>query len=155
MNFGILHESRLNEKRVGLTPNGAKSLVKRGHIVFVESGAGDASGFSDQDYLDRGAQVVFSQDEIFGRSDVLLKILPIDETTLGHMLEGQTVFTFQHLSTSSPEVFQGLMEKKITLFGMEIMEEEDGSRPILSIMSELAGQMAPVIAGIYLGRDPM
>ncbi len=155
MNFGVLHESRLNEKRVCLTPNGAKSLVKRGHTVFVESGAGDASGFLDQDYLNKGAQIVFSQDEIYGRSEVLLKILPITEETLEHMLEGQTVFTFQHLSVSSPEVFHGLIEKKITLIGMEIMEEEDGSRPILNIMSELAGQMAPVIAGNYLGRDPI
>ena len=72
MNFGILHESRLNEKRVCITPNGAKSLVKRGHTVFLESGAGVSSGFTDQHYLDKGAQVVFSHEEIYGRSDVLL-----------------------------------------------------------------------------------
>ncbi len=155
MNFGILHESRLNEKRVCVTPHGAKSLTKRGHTVFVESGAGVASGFSDQHYLDKGAQVVFSHDEIYGRSDVLLKVLPITEESLEHMLEGQTVFTFQHLTVSSPDVFNALMAKKITLIGMEIMEEQDGTRPILTMMSELAGQMAPVIAGNYLGRDPM
>ena len=155
MNFGILHESRLNEKRVCLTPRGATSLIKRGHTVFVESGAGILSGFSDQDYTNKGAQVVFSSEEIYGRSDVLLKILPVDEECLGLMLEGQTVITFQHLSVSSPAVFKGLTAKKITLIGMEIMEEEDGSRPILNIMSELAGQMAPIIAGNYLGRDPM
>lgn len=155
MNFGILHESRLNEKRVCLTPNGAKSLIKRGHTVFVQSGAGDKSGFSDQHYLDKGAQIVFSPEEIYGRSDVLLKILPLTEASLDQMVDGQTVFTFQHLTMSSPEVFKGLMEKKITLIGMEIVEEEDGTRPILTIMSELAGQMAPIIAGNYLGRDPM
>ena len=155
MNFGILHESRLNEKRVCLTPRGATSLIKRGHEVFVESGAGVSSGFSDQDYTKKGAQIVFSQEEIYGRSDVLLKLLPIDEACLDHMLDGQTVLTFQHLTVSSPEVFKGLMEKKITLIGMEIMEEEDGTRPILTIMSELAGQMAPIIAGNYLGRDLM
>ncbi|NQV50927.1 MAG: alanine dehydrogenase [Candidatus Marinimicrobia bacterium] len=155
MNFGILHESRLNEKRVCLTPNGAKSLVKRGHTVFVESGAGDASGFTDQDYLNKGAQIIFSHEEIYGRSDVLLKILPVTEASLALMIEGQTVFTFQHLGISSPQVFKGLTEKKITLIGMEIMEAEDGFRPILDIMSELAGQMAPIIAGNYLGRDPM
>lgn len=155
MNFGILHESRLNEKRVCLTPRGATSLIKRGHSVYVETGAGVSSGFSDQDYIKRGAQVVFSSEEIYGRSDVLLKILPIDEACLDQMLDGQTVLTFQHLTVSSPEVFKGLMDKKITLIGMEIMEEEDGSRPILTIMSELAGQMAPIIAGNYLGRDLM
>jgi len=155
MNFGILHESRLNEKRVCLTPNGAKSLLKRGHTVFLETGAGLASGFNDQDYVSKGAQIVFSQEEIYGRSDVLLKILPVNEESLGHMREGQTVFTFQHLSVSSPDVFSGLRDKKITLIGMEIMEEANGARPILNIMSELAGQMAPIIAGNYLGRDPM
>jgi len=155
MNFGILHESRLNEKRVCLTPRGATSLIKRGHNVFVESGAGISSGFADQDYTNKGAQVLFSTEEIYGRSDVLLKILPVNEESLDLMIEGQTVFTFQHLSVSSPEVFKGLTEKKITLIGMEIMEEEDGTRPILTIMSELAGQMAPIIAGNYLGRDPM
>jgi len=155
MNFGILHESRLNEKRVCLTPNGAKALLKRGHTVYVESSAGDASGFTDQHYLDQGAQIVYSHEEIYGRSDVLLKILPVTEASLGHMHAGQTVFTFQHLTVSNPRVFKGLMEKQITLVGMEIMEAEDGTRPILTIMSEMAGQLAPVIAGNYLGRDPM
>jgi alanine dehydrogenase len=155
MNFGILHENRLSEKRVCLTPNGAKSLINRGHDVYVESGAGVASGFSDQHYLDKGAQIIFDHEEIYGRSDVLLRILPITEGSIRHMREGQTVFTFQHLAVSSPAVFQGLVEKKVTLFGMEIMESQDGSRPILTLMSELAGQMAPIIAGNYLGRDPM
>ncbi|MBT3228895.1 MAG: alanine dehydrogenase [Candidatus Marinimicrobia bacterium] len=155
MNFGILHESRLNEKRVCLTPRGATSLIKRGHSVFVESGAGVASGFTDQAYTNKGAQIVFSSEEIYGRSDILLKLLPVNEECLDQMLDGQTVLTFQHLSVSSPGVFKSLTEKKITLIGMEIMEEQDGSRPILTIMSELAGQMAPIIAGNYLGRDPM
>ncbi|MEA3288277.1 MAG: alanine dehydrogenase [Candidatus Marinimicrobia bacterium] len=155
MNFGILHESRLNEKRVCVTPNGAKSLIKRGHTVFVESGAGDASGFSDQHYLERGAQLVFDHEELYGRSDVLLKVLPVTAESLECMQQGQTVFSFQHLSVSSEQVFKGLIDKKITLVGMEIMEEADGSRPILTIMSELAGQMAPIISGNYLGRDPM
>ncbi len=155
MNFGILRESRLNEKRVCITPNGAKSLVKREQTVFVESGAGLASGFSDQAYIENGARIVFSHEELYGRSDVLLKVLPVTEDSLEHIREGQTIFSFQHLSVSSEQVFQGLMDKKVTLVGMEIMEEADGSRPILTIMSELAGQMAPVIAGNYLGRDPM
>ncbi len=155
MNFGILHESRLNEKRVCLTPRGATSLIKRGHHVFVEAGAGLSSGFADQDYINKGAQIVFSPEEIYGRSDILLKILPVTEDSLEYVSDGQTIFTFQHLSVSSPAVFKGLTDKKITLIGMEIMEEKDGSRPILNIMSELAGQMAPVIAGNYLGRDPM
>ncbi len=155
MNFGVLRESHLNEKRVCLTPNGASSIVKRGHTVLFEAGAGEAAGFSDQQYLDRGAQVVYNHEEIFGRSDVLLTVLPLTEESLAHMVEGQTVFTFQHLTTSSPKVFEGLTKKKITLFGMEIMEDEAGIRPILTIMSELAGQMAPIIAGNYLGRDPM
>jgi len=155
MNFGILHEVTLNEKRVCLTPNGAASLIKRGQTVIVESGAGLASGFPDQQYLDKGAQIVFNAEEVFGRSEILLKVLPVDEACLDNMLEGQTVLTFQHLSVSSPKIFEGLTRKKITLVGMEIMEEEDGTRPILTIMSELAGQTAPIIAGNYLGQDPI
>jgi len=155
MNFGILHEVSLNEKRVCLTPNGALSLTKRGHTVILESGAGLASGFPDQQYLDKGAQLVFNPEEVYGRSEILLKVLPLDVASLDNMIEGQTVFTFQHLSVSSPAIFDGLTRKKITLVGMEIMEEEDGTRPILTIMSELAGQTAPIIAGNYLGRDPM
>ena len=155
MNFGVLHENRLSEKRVCLTPNGAKSLINRGQTVFVETGAGESSGFSDQHYLNKGAQIVFDHEEVYGRSDVLLRILPITEGSLKHMRDGQTVFTFQHLSVSSPVVFHGLVKKRITLVGMEIMEEADGTRPILTMMSELAGQMAPIIAGNYLGRDPM
>ncbi|MCF7822645.1 MAG: alanine dehydrogenase [Candidatus Marinimicrobia bacterium] len=154
MNFGILHETNLNEKRVCLTPNGAHSLIKRGQDVIVQSGAGVASGFPDQQYLDKGAHIVFDAEEVYRRSDILLKVLPLDHEALENMVEGQTVLTFQHLSVSSPQVFAGLIEKKITLVGMEIMEEEDGTRPILTIMSELAGQTAPIIAGNYLGLDP-
>ena len=71
------------------------------------------------------------------------------------MQEGQTVFGFHHLSASTPEIYKSLLDKKITTIGMEIIEEDSGFRPILTIMSELAGQMAPIIAGNFLGRDPM
>ena len=125
MIFGVLHETFANEKRVCLTPNGAGTLTKLGYTVLVESGAGEASGFLDQQYLDKGAKIVFNAEEVYGRSDVLLKVLSVDETALEHMTEGQTVLTFQHLSVSSPQVIEGLIKKKITLIGMEIMEEKE------------------------------
>jgi len=155
MNFGIFHETRLSEKRVCLTPGAAKSLVQSGHAVYVESGAGEACGFSDQEYSNQGVRVVFDHEELYGRSDVLLKILPLDEDSLEFLREGQTILAFHHLSVTTPRIFHHLIEKKINTIGMELIELDSGRRPILTIMSELAGQMAPIIAGNYLGRDPM
>lgn len=155
MNFGIVHETRLNEKRVALTPAGAATLVRAGHTVYLESGAGMACGWTDQDYEDQGVQIVFNHEEIYGRAEVLLKILPVVVENLEFIRTGQTIISFQHLAIASPEVYHGLVKKKVNLIGMEIIEDDDGSRPILKGMSEIAGQLAPIIAGNYLGRDPM
>ncbi|OIO66006.1 MAG: hypothetical protein AUJ47_02045 [Candidatus Marinimicrobia bacterium CG1_02_48_14] len=155
MNFGIVHETRLNEKRVALTPNGSAVLIRAGHKVYLESGAGLACGWTDQHYENQGVQVIFSHEEIYGRADVLLKILPVVAKNLQYILEGQTIISFQHLTVSSPEVYFGLLEKKVNVIGMELIEGDDGTRPILTAMSEIAGQLAPIIAGNYLGRDPM
>jgi len=100
-------------------------------------------------------QVVYSIDVIFGRSRVILQILPVVAEDLLFISEGPTIFSFQHLAISQPEVFHSLTANKVTLIGMEIIEEASGSRPILTAMGEIAGQLAPIIAGNYLGRDPM
>ncbi|MCF7800938.1 MAG: alanine dehydrogenase [Candidatus Marinimicrobia bacterium] len=155
MNFGIVHETRLNEKRVALTPGGAATLVRAGHTVYLESGAGLACGWTDQDYQNQGVQIVFNHEEIYGRAEILLKILPVVAENLAYIHTGQTIISFQHLAIASPEVYHGLVKKKVNLIGMEIIEDDDGSRPILRGMSEIAGQLAPIIAGNYLGRDPM
>lgn len=153
MNFGIPHETRLNEKRVSLTPQAAKSLVQEGHAVYVETGAGDACGFTDQHYSNVGASVVFSHEEVYGRADVLIKLLPVSKESLEFIQEGQTIIGFHHLSASSAEIYKTLLDRKINTIGMELIEEENEYRPILTIMSELAGQMAPIIAGNHLGLE--
>ena len=155
MIFGIVHETGLNEKRVCLTPQAARSLVEQGHQVYLETSAGDASGFTDQHYIKEGVQVVFNREELFGRADTLLKIRPLSLEDIGMLRDGQTVMAFHHLSVTTREIFKSLLDKKINTIGMEIMEADNGHRPVLTIMSELAGQMAPIISGNYLGRDPM
>ncbi len=154
MNFGIVHETRLNEKRVCLTPSGSAALIEKGHEVFIESGAGEASGFSDEQYRKKGVQVVYSHDEIYGRSDVVLKILPMTLEALNFLRGGQTVITFQHMAISDITLVEKLIKKKITVIGMEIIEKEHGHRPFLNAMSEIGGKLAPILAGNLLGVIP-
>ncbi len=150
MEFGIPREVRDLESRVGLTPAGVSSLVRRGHTVYVEQGAGEASGFSDETYRHSGANVVYSPAEVYGRSDTVVKVTR--PTAQEHRLfrPGQTIIAFLHLAVASPDFLIALREHEITAIACEMIAEPNGNRPILVPMSEVAGRLAPVIAGQLL-----
>ncbi len=150
MEFGIPKEVRDMESRVGLTPAGVTTLVRRGHTVYVEKGAGVAAGFSDEVYRHSGARVVYSAAEVYGRSDVVVKVTR--PTAQEHSLfrPGQTIIAFLHLAVASPDFLDALRDHEITAIASEMIAEPDGSRPVLVPMSEIAGRLAPVIAGQLL-----
>jgi alanine dehydrogenase len=150
VNIGILKEDPKHERRVVLTPAGVQALVSAGNQVFVERDAGTASHFSDEDYSAVGAHIVYTSDEVFGRSELLLKISPPNEADCQRLIENQTLFTFLHLAVAKTKVMEALLRKRITAVGYELIEDAHGDLPILQTMSEIAGQMSIQIAARFL-----
>lgn len=153
MEFGVPREIRDLEMRVGLTPASVLALTAAGHTVYVEKGAGKGAGFSDENYRAAGAQIVYSAAEVYGRADVIAKITRPTAAEHPHFREGQIIFSFFHLHVSSPDLLEALERQKITAVSYELIEEADGRRPVLLPASEVAGRMAPLIAGEHLRSD--
>lgn len=153
MDIGIAKEGHHLENRVALTPAGAKTLINAGHTVYLEQGAGEVSGFNDDDYLQVGVKLVYSEEEIFLRSRLLLKVAPPTVEECRMMPEEQIVLTAFHLAVAPVESLKLLLKKKITSVGYEIIEDDEGNLPVVVPMSELAGQMTPLIAGYYLSNS--
>jgi len=165
MNICIPRERRDCEYRVGLTPAGVQLLTRAGHTCYIEHDAGVGSGFSDFDYQQAGGQIVYSGEEIYGRADLLLKVGRPVEEEFAWMRPGQTIMGFLHLAAGRSEKIQWLLEKNITAIGYEVIQEDDGSLPVLAPLSQAGGRMTPQIAatlcqnnyggkGILLGGVP-
>ncbi len=139
MIIGVLKEIKVEEYRVGLTPESVRVLVGDGHNVMVEEGAGIGSGFSDSLYKEAGAKIV-KRDEIFNSADLIIKVKEPQSSEIELLKPGQIVFTFFHFA-SNPAMTKALVEKNITCIAYELIEE-DGIRPILRPMSEIAGKLS-------------
>ncbi|MCO5189453.1 MAG: alanine dehydrogenase [Anaerolineae bacterium] len=150
MEFGVPKEIRDLESRVSMTPAGVRVLVESGHTVYVEQGAGEGAGFSDESYRRAGATKVYSAAEAYGRADVVVKVTR--PTSQEHRLfrPGQMIMCFMHLAVSSSDLLDAFKQAEITAIAFETMREPDGRAPILLTMSEIAGRMAPMIAGRFL-----
>ncbi|WP_114313631.1 alanine dehydrogenase [Thermus caldifontis] len=138
----------VREGRVALTPQGVRELVNRGHRVYVERGAGERAGFPDALYEEAGARLV-SREEAFGRGEVVLKVgrPTLEEVAL--LRPGATVMAFLHLAVAESTLVEAMAEKGLTAIGYELIGAE-GRRPVLKAMSEIAGRLAPQIAGRLL-----
>lgn len=152
MRIGILKETHFEEKRVALTPAGVKLLVDHGHQVFVEKDAGLQSRFTNEDYEKVGANIVYSSDEAINRAELVLKVAPFTEEEALKLNAEQIVFSFLHLFMRR-KILEIFLQKKVTSIGFELVEDADGNLPILSVMSEIAGQMSIQIAARYLEKN--
>ena len=150
MNIGVLNESSKIENRTGLTPSSVSLLVKKGHTIYVQAGAGLKAGYSNEEYMNLGAQIVFTKDEVFGRSDVVLNVSPLNEEECSLVKSSQVLFGFHHLAVAKKSAVEMLQKKGITMIGYEIVQKEDDSLPFIESLSEVAGQMCHVISGHYL-----
>jgi alanine dehydrogenase len=150
MNIGVINESSKIENRAGLSPSGVSFLVERGHSVFLQAGAGQKAGYSNEDYNELGAEIVFTKEEVFGRSNVVLNISPLNDEECSLIRENQILFGFHHLAVAKKSIVEGLLNKKVTMIGYEIVEDEEGDLPFIGSLSEIAGQMCHVIAGYNL-----
>jgi alanine dehydrogenase len=153
MEFGVPREVRDLEMRVGLAPSGILSLVKAGHVVYIESKAGDNAGFSDEDYRAAGAKIVYSAAEVYGRADVVAKLSRPTKEEHRLFRPGQMIFSFLHLPVASPDLYMALAEREITAVAYEMIEEDNGDMPVLIAASQVAGRLAPTIAGQLLRSD--
>jgi alanine dehydrogenase len=150
MDVGILKETYAGETRVALIPFAAGELVRQGNRVVIEAGAGDSSGFDDQAYREAGATVAYSAEEVFGRSRLVLKVIPPSWEECSRLDEGQILVSFLQLSNASKSVVEALLRNRVTAVGFEAIEERHGERPILTTMSEIAGKLAIPVAAHYL-----
>ncbi len=165
MNICIPKERRDSEYRVGLTTAAVRLLTQAGHTCFVEHEAGLGSGFSDYDYQQAGAQIVYSGEELYGRADLLAKVARPTAKEFEWMREGQIVAGFLHLAAAQSQKIESLLEKRISALGYEIIQNENGELPVLIPLSQAGGRMAPQVAaaltqnnfggkGILLGGVP-
>jgi alanine dehydrogenase len=149
MRIGIPKENHKEERRIALTPAGVDALVRAGHSVFIESGAGIGSNFSDEDFVKIGATTLKSKEEVYDVSEMVVKVATITESEVEMLRENQVLFAFLHLAVSNKKIITELLKKKITAIGYELIEK-DGGLPILHSMSEIAGQLAIQVAERYL-----
>jgi alanine dehydrogenase len=154
MIIGTLKEIKDNENRVGLTPYGVRELVEAGHRVVVQEAAGLGSGFSDSEYVECGAEMMRSPEEIVREVEILVKVKePIPaEYALLDQFKGKTLYTYLHLSGVDKELTHVLMRNNITAIAYETVEDEDGQLPLLRPMSEVAGVLATQYGAQYLQK---
>src|SRR5436305_9186992 len=112
MRVGVPKEVKADEYRVGMMPVGAEALTKAGHEVLIETGAGVASGFADEDYREAGAGIVANADEVFGKADMVVKVKEPQPGEISKFRPGQIVFTYFHFA-ASPELAQACLESEI------------------------------------------
>ena len=147
--IGVPKEVKDNERRVSMQPDGVTELVHHGHEVVVEAGAGLGAGFEDEEYESCGARVVDTPDEVFEAAGLIVKVKePVPEEH-DRFREGQELFTYLHLAADK-DLTQFLMERKINSIAYETVELPDGSLPLLTPMSEVAGRMAVQAAAHHL-----
>jgi alanine dehydrogenase len=153
MIIGVPRETAHQERRTGLTPWAVSELVRSGHTVVVESGAGRAARFEDPEYEAAGATIAYSRDEPFMRADL---VCGVRGTAFG---EGEAlkprgvVLGFHHLAVAPRPVVDCLRQLQITAIGYELIQDAAGGRPVLTPMSELAGEMAVYVAAHYLQNE--
>ena len=124
-----------------MTPSGVQTLVESKHDVFVQSGAGTGSRFSDNDYLAVGAKILKSIEEVYEISEMIIKVKEPLKKEYNLIKEGQIIYTFFHFASSN-ELTQAMIDNKSICIAYETVENSDGSLPLLTPMSEVAGRMA-------------
>lgn len=151
MRVGIPKEIKNNESRVGMTPAGVFELVKNNHTVYVQSGAGDGSGFLNVDYQHAGAIVLDTIGQVYAMSDMIVKVKEPIKEEYSLIQRGQVVFTYFHFA-SSEVLTEAMIDRKAICIAYETVEDEDGTLPLLTPMSEVAGRMAIQQGAKYLEK---
>ena len=164
MRIGVPTEIKKQEFRVGLTPESVGELIRAGHQVSIQDGAGEGSGFHNEAYTQVGADIVASAAEVFERSELVVKVKEPQPEETARLTPDHTLFTYLHLAPD-PVQAKGLMESGCTAIAYETVTDDEGGLPLLRPMSQVAGRMSMQVAawalmktkrgrGILLGGVP-
>jgi alanine dehydrogenase len=151
MRIGVPKEIKVHEYRVGMVPAGARELVSAGHEVIVQSGAGIGIGVQDDDYRAVGATIAANAKDLFAATDLIVKVKEPQLEECAMMRRGQTIFTYLHLAPD-PKQAAGLIEAGVSAIAYETVGSPDGSLPLLTPMSEVAGRMSVQVGAASLQK---
>ena len=151
MIIGTTKELKNNEYRVGLTPDNAAEYVHHGHTVYVEQGAGEGAGFTDEEYRQAGAVLVSDPAEIFAKADMIVKVKEPEPSEYAYFREGQILYTYLHLA-ANPELTQALLAAGVDSVAYETMTDASGALPCLRPMSQIAGRLSIQEGAKYLEK---
>ncbi|WP_116127444.1 alanine dehydrogenase [Lewinella sp. IMCC34183] len=151
MIIGCPKEIKNNENRVALTPGGALELVRRGHTVLVQTGAGRNSGYTDEEYVEAGAEIQSDIESVYARAETIVKVKEPIEAEYSLIRENQLVFTYFHFA-SSQALTEAMVKSKAVCLAYETVLGPNGSLPLLVPMSEVAGRMSVQEGAKYLEK---
>ena len=152
MIIGVPKEIKDHESRVGVTPAGVKALVDAGHKVLVEQNAGALSSFPDEDYQAVGAEIVRAASDVWGRSNMIVKVKEPVPGEYVYFRPGLLLFTYLHLAPLR-ELTDALIAKKVTGIAYETVRDRAGTLPLLTPMSEVAGRLSVQVGAAYLEKE--
>ena len=152
MIIGVPKEVKDHETRVGITPAGVKSLVEAGHTVLVETQAGDLSALTDDEYQAAGAEIAGAANHVWGLADMVVKVKEPVAQEYGFFREGLVLFTYLHLAPL-PELTERLLSAKVIGIAYETIRDKQGTLPLLTPMSEVAGRMSVQVGAAYLEKE--
>ncbi len=150
LKIGLPKETSNDERRISLTPGGVSILIANGHEVFIEKNAGIDAHFSDTEYSEAGAEIAYSAEELFSKSEMIVKVAPPTKTELSWMQPNQILLSALHLGHTTHEFLKTLIDKGVCAIGYEFIKSEDGEFPIVRMMHEITGSMSLQIAAHYL-----
>lgn len=150
--IGIPNELEKGENRICLTPESVHILISMGHEVLLQHGAGENAHYTDHEYADAGATIVETIEEVYV-SDIIIKATSVSMGDIVYMHERQVILSPLKLGDMRKEAIQGMMQKKVTAIGFDILKDKDGFFPVVRIMSEIAGNSAIMIASEYLNNS--
>lgn len=153
LKIGLPREISNDEKRISLTPGGVSVLKSNGHEIYIEKEAGEEANFSDQEYADAGAEITYSVDELYKKSEMIVKVAPLSEDEYELLQQNQVILSALHLGNTTEEYMDLLIKKCITAIGYEFIKSEDREFPIVRMMHEITGSMAVQIAAHYLEKS--
>lgn len=151
MIIGVPKEIKNNENRVAITPAGVQAFVKAGHGVIIEKNAGIGSSITNEDYIAAGAKIIDEASEVWAQADMIMKVKEPLPSEYPYFREDLILFTYLHLAPE-PELTRALMEKKVLAIAYETVQLENGSLPLLSPMSEVAGRMSIQVGAQFLEK---
>lgn len=153
LKIGLPKEISNDERRISLTPGGVSVLKANGHEIYIEKGAGDEANFIDKEYADAGAEMAYSIDELYKKSEMIVKVAPPSEDEFELLQQNQILLSALHLGNATEEFMDLLIKKCITAIGYEFIQGEDKEFPIVRMMHEITGSMAVQIAAHYLEKS--